>query len=82
MSNSYYAAEFVRDYGLWLFVIIFGWTLLAAYFSSGLTTWEVSPLKLTISGIIICLLLCISASIIAFLTVDGIVWGMSDSAQH
>jgi hypothetical protein len=86
MSDPYYMAMFVRDYGLWFFVIIFAWTLLAGYYSSTLTTREVSPLGLAISGIMIALLFCVSCTILGFLaSVSGGLLsgptGMSDSAH-
>jgi ABC-type Fe3+-siderophore transport system permease subunit len=65
MTDSYYVAMFVRDYGLWFFVIIFAWTFLAGYYSSTLSRRYVSPLTLAISGIIISLLFAFSCSTIA-----------------
>jgi len=88
MSEPYYLAILLRDYGLWFFIIIFAWTFLVGYYSSTLTTRTVSPLTLAISGITITLLIFISSSIIAaqtFAVGMGPTGGsimMPKSAQH
>jgi hypothetical protein len=72
MSNFYYATRLVRDYGLWFFVIILGWTLLAAYYSSSLSTREVSSLKLAISGMVIAILFAVVATFMALMALGSL----------